>query len=75
MRDWLSIRNTKTKCGTFSCSVKPTSENCISYRLKIDDIINEPLVRRLGLMTDEGNAETSFPSCFNFAFKGLQQTT
>jgi len=38
MRDWLSIRNMKTKCGTFSCSVKQTSENCISYRLKIDRI-------------------------------------
>lgn len=38
MRDWLSIRNMKIKCGTFSCSVKQTSENCISYRLKIDDI-------------------------------------
>lgn len=38
MRDWLSIRNMKTKCGTFSCSVKQTSGNCISYRLKTDDI-------------------------------------
>lgn len=37
MRGWRSIRNMKIKCGTFSCSVKQTSENCISYRLETDN--------------------------------------
>lgn len=32
MREWLSIKNMRIKCGIFSCNVKPMSANCISCR-------------------------------------------